>query len=149
MDIRGAYRISRAVSQARKQELCQETAPAVGSEHHSSHGQCWAWDPPTRTSATAALKAGHPSFRSCHPSYNGFCAMPLTSLSSKSKALTGASLYTYTLVASQSEKARFCLPAWEAKYTKSSIPGTGEPGGLLSMGSHRVRHDWNDLAVLT
>ena len=22
------------------------------------------------------------------------------------------------------------------------IPGTGEPGGLLSMGSHRVRHDW-------
>ena len=22
------------------------------------------------------------------------------------------------------------------------IPGTGEPGGLMSMGSHRVRHDW-------
>ena len=21
------------------------------------------------------------------------------------------------------------------------IPGTGEPGGLLSLGSHRVRHD--------
>jgi len=27
------------------------------------------------------------------------------------------------------------------------IPGTGEPGGLLSMGLHRVRHDWSDLAV--
>ena len=27
------------------------------------------------------------------------------------------------------------------------IPGTGEPGGLPSMGSHRVRHDWRDLAV--
>ena len=26
------------------------------------------------------------------------------------------------------------VPAWR-------IPGTGEPGGLLSMGSHRVRHD--------
>ena len=26
------------------------------------------------------------------------------------------------------------------------IPGTGEPGGLPSMGSHRVRHDWGDLA---
>ena len=25
------------------------------------------------------------------------------------------------------------------------IPGTGEPGRLLSMGSHRVRHDWSDL----
>ena len=24
------------------------------------------------------------------------------------------------------------------------IPGTGEPVGMLSMGSHRVRHDWND-----
>ena len=27
------------------------------------------------------------------------------------------------------------------------IPGTGEPGGLPSMGSHRVWHDWSDLAV--
>ena len=26
------------------------------------------------------------------------------------------------------------------------IPGTGEPGGLPSMGFHRVRHDWSDLA---
>ena len=26
------------------------------------------------------------------------------------------------------------------------IPGTGEPGGLPSVGSHRVGHDWNDLA---
>ena len=27
------------------------------------------------------------------------------------------------------------------------IQGTGEPGGLLSMGSHRVGHDWSDLAA--
>ena len=27
------------------------------------------------------------------------------------------------------------------------IPGMGEPGGLPSMGSHRVGHDWSDLAV--
>ena len=27
------------------------------------------------------------------------------------------------------------------------IPGTGKPGGLLSMGSHRVGHDWSDLAA--
>ena len=25
------------------------------------------------------------------------------------------------------------------------IPGTGEPGGLSSLGSHRVGHDWSDL----
>ena len=27
------------------------------------------------------------------------------------------------------------------------IPGTGEPAGLLSMGSHRIGHDWSDLAA--
>ena len=27
------------------------------------------------------------------------------------------------------------------------IPGMGEPGGLLSMGSHRVGHDLSDLAA--
>ena len=27
------------------------------------------------------------------------------------------------------------------------IPGTGEPSGLPSMGSHRVGHDWSDLAA--
>ena len=27
------------------------------------------------------------------------------------------------------------------------IPGTGEPGGLPSMGSHGVGHDWSDLAA--
>ena len=27
------------------------------------------------------------------------------------------------------------------------IPGTGNPGGLPSMGSHRVGHDWSDLAA--
>ena len=28
------------------------------------------------------------------------------------------------------------------------IPGTGEPGGLPSVGSHRVGHDWSDLAAV-
>ena len=28
------------------------------------------------------------------------------------------------------------------------IPGTGEPGGLSSMGSHRVGHDWSNLAAV-
>ena len=27
------------------------------------------------------------------------------------------------------------------------IPGMGEPGGLSSMGSHRVGHDWSNLAA--
>ena len=35
-----------------------------------------------------------------------------------------------------------CVLAWR-------IPRTGEPGGLPSMGSHRVGHDWSDLAAVT
>ena len=34
----------------------------------------------------------------------------------------------------------FSVLAWR-------IPGTGEPGGLPSLGSHRVGHDWSDLAA--
>ena len=34
-----------------------------------------------------------------------------------------------------------CILAWR-------IPGTEEPGGLPSMGSHRVGHDWSDLAAV-
>ena len=45
------------------------------------------------------------------------------------------------------------LPSTKKFTTHSSvfawrIPGTGEPGGLPSMGSHRVRHDWSDLASI-
>ena len=32
-------------------------------------------------------------------------------------------------------------------FTHSRIPGTGKPGGLPSMGSHRVRHGWSNLAA--
>ena len=32
------------------------------------------------------------------------------------------------------------VPAWR-------IPGTGEPGGLTSMGLHRVGHERSDLAA--
>ena len=33
------------------------------------------------------------------------------------------------------------------QYSRWRIPGMGEPGGLLSMGSCRVGHDWSDLAA--
>ena len=47
----------------------------------------------------------------------------------------------------------FHFPALEKEMATHSsvlawrIPGTGEPGGLPFMGSHRVGHDWSDLAV--
>ena len=47
----------------------------------------------------------------------------------------------------------FHFHAWEKEMATHSsvlawrIPGTGEPGGLPSVGSHRVGHDWSDLAA--
>ena len=47
----------------------------------------------------------------------------------------------------------FHFPALEKEMATHSsvlawrIPGKGEPGGLPSMGSHRVRHDWSDLSA--
>ena len=49
----------------------------------------------------------------------------------------------------------FHFPALEKEMATHSsflawrIPGTGEPGGLPSMGSHRVGHDWSNLAAAT
>ena len=47
----------------------------------------------------------------------------------------------------------FHFPALEKEMATHSsvlawrIPGTGEPGALPSIGLHRVRHDWSDLAA--
>ena len=40
-----------------------------------------------------------------------------------------------------------CFMAPHSSTLAWRIPGTGEPGGLPSVGSHRVGHDWSDLAV--
>ena len=33
------------------------------------------------------------------------------------------------------------------QYSCLENPGAAEPGGLVSMGSHRVGHDWSNLAA--
>ena len=49
--------------------------------------------------------------------------------------------FTFHFHASEKEMATHSsVIAWR-------IPGMGEPGGLPSMGSHRVGHDWSDLAA--
>ena len=51
-------------------------------------------------------------------------------------------------------RLHFHFHAWEKEMATHSsilawrIPGAGEPGGLMSMGSHRVGHDCNDLAAV-
>ena len=59
------------------------------------------------------------------------------------KSWTQLSEFTFT----------FYFPALEKEMATHSsvlawrIPGTGQPGGLPSMGSNRVGHDWSDLAA--
>ena len=59
------------------------------------------------------------------------------------KSQTRLSDFTFTFHFHALEKemvAHSSVLAWR-------IPGMGEPGGLLSMGSRRVGHDWSDLAA--
>ena len=57
------------------------------------------------------------------------------------KSRTRLSDFTFHFQALEKEMATHSsVLAWR-------IPGTGEPGGLRSMGSHRVGHEWNDLAA--
>ena len=64
--------------------------------------------------------------------------------SMRSRSQTELSDFTFT----------FHFHALEKKMTTHSsvlvwrIPGTEEPDGLLSIGLHRVRHDWSDLACM-
>ena len=60
---------------------------------------------------------------------------------SKSRKRLSDFLFTFHFPALENEMATHSsVLAWR-------IPGTGEPGGLPSMGSHRVGHDWSDLAA--
>ena len=61
------------------------------------------------------------------------------------KSWTRLSDFTFTFQFHALEKemaTHFRVLAWR-------IPGMGEPDGLLSMGSHRVGHDWSVLAAAT
>ena len=60
-----------------------------------------------------------------------------------SKSWTRLSDFTFTFHFHALEKemaTHSSVLAWR-------IPGMGEPGGLPSMGSYRIRHDWSELAA--
>ena len=59
----------------------------------------------------------------------------------KSRERLSDSTFTFHFHALEKEMATHSsVLAWR-------IPGTGDPGGLPSMGSHRVGHDWSDLTA--
>ena len=59
------------------------------------------------------------------------------------KSQTQLSDFTFTFLFHTLEKEM----ATHSNILAWRIPGIGEPGGLPSVGSHRVRHDWSDLAA--
>ena len=59
------------------------------------------------------------------------------------KSRTRLSDFTFTLHFHALEKEM----ATHSSVLALRIPGTGEPDGLPPMGSHRVGHDWSDLAA--
>ena len=60
------------------------------------------------------------------------------------KSRTWLSDFTFTFHFHALEKEM----ATQASVLAWRIPGTAEPGGLTSMGLHRVGHDWSDLAAV-
>ena len=60
------------------------------------------------------------------------------------KSRTRLSYFTFTFHFHALEKEM----AMHSSVLAWRIPGTGESGGLPSLGSHRVRHDWSDLAAI-
>ena len=61
------------------------------------------------------------------------------------KSQTWLSDFTFTFHFHELEKEM----ATQSSVLAWRIPGMGEPGGLPSMGSHTVGHDWIDLATYT
>ena len=59
------------------------------------------------------------------------------------KSRTRLSVFTFTFHFHALEKEM----ATHSRVLAWRIPGTADPGGLPSMGSHRVGHDWSDLAA--
>ena len=91
---------------------------------------------------TALLYNGTPLQHSCleNPMYGGAWWAAVHGVAKTRTRLSDFTL-TFHFHALEKEMATHSsVLAWR-------IPGMGEPGGLPSMGSHRVGHNWRDLAA--
>ena len=105
---------------------------------HLQHRDCCLWFPSTWTGEGD----GTPLQCSCLENPMGGGAW-WAAVHGVTKSQTQLSNFTFTFHFHALEKemaTHSSVLAWR-------IPGTGEPGGLPSMGSHRVGHDWSDLAA--
>ena len=79
-----------------------------------------------------------------HLSFPGGSEIKASAVHGVAKSRTWLSNFTFTFHFHASEKEM----ATHSSVLGWRIPGTGKPDGLPSMGSHRVWHDWSDLAAV-
>ena len=100
------------------------------------------WDPHLRSRVNTREGDGTPLQYSCleNPMEGGAWWAAVHGVT-RSRARLSDFTFTFHFHAMEKEMATHSsVLAWR-------IPGTGEPGGLPSVGSHRVGHDWSGLAA--
>ena len=121
------------------------------SNSHKTTSECWQRTTGTQIGSPISSKGGRTKYRrrQWHPTP---VLLPGKSHGRRAwwaavhgvpKSRTRLSDFTFTFYFHALEKemaTHSSILAWR-------IPGMGEPRGLPSMGSHRVGHDWSDLAA--
>ena len=92
-----------------------------------------------------AISSSDALFSFCPWSFPASGTFPMSHLCISDDQNTGASASASVLPYAYTSNPAFIMTNTSVLVWR--IPGTGEPGGLPSMGSHRVRHDWSDLAA--
>ena len=107
---------------------------------------CWAWSHRNGfdfTSYVTQRRQWHPTAVLLPGKSHGWRSLVGYTIHGVAKSQTRLSDFTFTFHFHALEKemeTHTSVLSWR-------IPGTGEPDGLPSMGSHRVGHDWSDLAA--
>ena len=83
---------------------------------------------------------GPPSIFSFNLFYVSFCIVLLMVIRTHTILVLVICPYIISFLLEKEMATHSSVLAWR-------IPGMAEPGGLPSMGSHRVRHDWSNLAA--
>ena len=128
----------------------------VGGDHAGCHDHGRVGRPARPVRSAALLQAeSHVQLASLLPQRRQWHPLQCSCLACKiheRRSLVGCSPWGCQ-ESDTTERLHFLFHALEKEMaTHSSVlawrtPGTAEPGGLPSMGSHRVGHDWSDLAA--
>ena len=119
-----------------------DSSKQLFSRFENQHAGLWQWKDLHITSKLSGEGNGTPLQYSCleNPMDRGAWKAAVHGVA-KSRTRLSDFTFTFHFHALEEEMATHSsILAWR-------IPGTAGPGGMPSMGSHRVGHDWSDLAA--